>query len=52
MNWINYIGLIAAALTTSCMLPQAIKTIKTKSTKDISLLMYSILIIGVIFWLI
>ncbi|MAH03504.1 hypothetical protein CMI39_01815 [Candidatus Pacearchaeota archaeon] len=52
MDWIIYIGLIAAGLTTGSLLPQAIKTINTKSTKDISLLMYLSLIIGVILWLV
>lgn len=46
------IGYIAAALTTFSFLPQALKTIKTKSTDDLSLGMYSALVIGMIGWLI
>jgi len=33
-------------------LPQIIKSIKTKNTKDLSLLMYLILIMGVFLWLV
>ncbi|WGL60401.1 SemiSWEET transporter [Pigmentibacter sp. JX0631] len=46
------IGYIAAFLTTSSFLPQAIKTIKTKDTSGISLVMYSMFCSGVFLWLI
>jgi len=52
MNSITIIGLIAAACTTFSFLPQAIKVIKTKQTKDLSLGMYSIFTLGVLLWLI
>ena len=52
MNPITILGLIAAAFTTLSFLPQAIKAIKTKNTKDLSLVMYSIFTIGVLLWLI
>lgn len=45
-------GSIAATLTTASFIPQVIKTIKTKDTKSISLLMYGIFVIGVAMWLI
>ncbi len=45
-------GSIAATLTTISFVPQVIKTIKTKDTKGISLLMYSVFVIGIIMWLI
>lgn len=44
------IGLAAAACTTFSFLPQAIKVIKTKQTKDLSLVMYSVLTIGLFLW--
>jgi MtN3 and saliva related transmembrane protein len=44
------IGFIAAASTTISFIPQAIKTIKTRQTKDISLLMYALLTFGVLMW--
>lgn len=52
MNIITVIGLVAAFCTTIAYLPQAIKVIKTKQTKDLSLLMYSVLTLGVTLWLI
>ena len=52
MEIVTVIGLIAAALTTWSFLPQVIKTIKTKKTEDISLVMYSILSVGILLWLI
>jgi MtN3 and saliva related transmembrane protein len=50
-NLINIAGLLAAALTTISFLPQVIKIVKTKHTKDISLLMYIIFTAGVLLWL-
>tara|TARA_Y100001958_G_C20744912_1_gene231846 strand:+ start:161 stop:421 length:261 start_codon:yes stop_codon:yes gene_type:complete len=49
---LKYIGFFAALCTTIAFLPQAIKVYKTKSTKDISLLMFLIFTIGVFSWLI
>lgn len=46
------IGYIAAFLTTISFLPQVIKTLKTKDTTGISLLMYFIFTSGVFLWLI
>ncbi len=51
MNWITYLGFFAGICTTISFIPQVAKTIKTKHTKDISLGMYSLLIGGVISWL-
>ena len=45
-----YIGYIAAVCTTTSFLPQAVKTLKSKRTKDISLPMYLILATGVALW--
>lgn len=44
------LGFVAAFLTTVSFLPQAIKAWKTKSTKDISLPMYLLFILGVSLW--
>ena len=52
MNWITIIGFLAATGTTISLLPQAIKIIKTKHAKDISLGMYLILTTGIFLWLI
>ncbi len=52
MEIVTILGLIAAICTTISFLPQAIKTIKTKQTKDLSLGMYSVLTTGIILWII
>ncbi len=52
MDLFTIIGLMAATCTTISFLPQAIKTIRTKQTKDLSLAMYSILTIGIFLWLV
>jgi MtN3 and saliva related transmembrane protein len=52
MNFITLMGLAAAACTTISFVPQAFKTIRSRHTKDLSLGMYFILNIGLIFWLI
>lgn len=45
------LGLLAAGLTTFAYLPQSIKAIRTKHTKDISLPMVVMLEFGLITWL-
>ncbi len=52
MNWVTILGLVAATFTTAAFIPQAVKIIKTKHTKDISVVMYSMLIVGIILWLV
>ena len=50
MEAITILGLVAASLTTACFIPQAIKIIRSKETKNISLLMYICLCTGVVLW--
>jgi MtN3 and saliva related transmembrane protein len=52
MELMTYVGLVAGVLTTISFLPQAIKTWRTKSTKDISLSMFLTFCVGVILWVI
>lgn len=47
---LELIGYIAAFCTTISFVPQALKTIHSKKTKDISLPMYLILSAGLILW--
>ena len=47
----DYIGYIAASLTTISFLPQVILTLKTKNTQSISLSMYIIFVAGTSCWL-
>jgi MtN3 and saliva related transmembrane protein len=46
------IGIIAGSFTTLSFLPQLIKVIKTKQTKDLSLITFSLFAFGVFLWLI
>ncbi len=52
MDYIQILGLAAAALTTAANIPQAYKIVKTKSTKSISTITYSLLLTGFIVWII
>ncbi|WP_406685611.1 SemiSWEET transporter [Seonamhaeicola sp. MEBiC1930] len=52
IDYIEIIGLIAAVLTTSAFLPQVYKTWKTKDVSSLSLPMFVIFFIGILFWLI
>jgi MtN3 and saliva related transmembrane protein len=44
-------GFVAAALTTLSFVPQAVKTIRSKQTNGLSLLMYLTFTVGIGFWL-
>ena len=46
----EWIGYVAATLTTLSFLPQAIKTIRTRDTRGISLGMYVAFTLGVACW--
>ena len=52
MNIVTAIGLLAAAFTTIALLPQIMKVWKTKSTKDISIGMFTLYSSGVFLWLV
>ena len=52
MDITSLIGNIAALLTTTSFLPQAIKTIKTKDTASLSFPMYLLFVAGVTLWLV
>ncbi len=52
MELITAIGLVAAVFTTISFLPQAIRIIKLKETRDISLWTYILLEGGIVLWLI
>ncbi|CAN1540437.1 COG4095 Uncharacterized conserved protein [Rhabdaerophilaceae bacterium] len=49
---IEVIGSLAAAITTLCWVPQAIKVIRTRNTAAISLIMYVMLATGIALWLV
>lgn len=47
----EYIGIIAAVLTTSGFAPQVYKSLKTKAVEGVSLSMYLVLFVGMLCWL-
>ena len=49
---VDTLGFIATLCTTGSMLPQIIKVFKTKNVSDISLGMYVIYFIGILFWIV
>ena len=50
INLIDLIGILAGIFTTIAVIPQIYKAIKTKKTKDISPVFFTIMIIGVSLW--
>lgn len=52
MDVLSLIGFAAGVCTTGSLLPQVIKTLKTKNTRDISLYMYILLSLGIFLWFI
>ena len=52
MNWIDITGYLAAACTTSAFIPQSVKVFRTRNTTAISLIMYSLITVGVAGWLV
>ena len=49
--FIEFVGSVAAFLTTSAFFPQAIKIVKDRNTTGLSLSMYLMLVSGVALWL-
>jgi MtN3 and saliva related transmembrane protein len=49
MEWAGY---LAAVMTTLAFVPQAVKTIRTKDTRSISLGMYVVFTAGIAMWLV
>jgi MtN3 and saliva related transmembrane protein len=51
MQKLTLLGLVAACCSTAAFVPQVVKTWKTRSTADLSLSMFLMLVIGIILWL-
>ena len=47
----EYVGIAAACLTTGSFVPQAIRVLKTRDTRAISLAMYTLFTSGTFLWL-
>ncbi|KAF0224836.1 MAG: hypothetical protein FD176_1018 [Rhodospirillaceae bacterium] len=52
MDMQDYIGAIAGGLTTLAFVPQVVKTLKTRQTRDISTAMWLSFCAGVALWLV
>jgi len=52
MDPITILGLFAACLTTGALIPQVVKTWRTRSTHDLSIGMFSMIFTGTICWFI
>lgn len=48
----TWIGMAAAVLTTAAFAPQAIKAWQSRSTKDVSLAMFTMMVTGNALWLV
>jgi MtN3 and saliva related transmembrane protein len=51
MALLDYTGYLAAFCTTSAYVPQVLRVWRTRSTKDISLKMFLVLVTGLALWL-
>jgi MtN3 and saliva related transmembrane protein len=51
-TWIEWVGYLAATLTTASFVPQAWLTFRTRDVSGISLGMYSAFTLGVALWLV
>lgn len=51
-NSYAWVGLIAGVLTTLAFLPQVFRAWRTRSTSDVSLTMFLVLVVGICMWLI
>jgi len=52
MPFVTLVGMIAGILTTVAFLPQVLRTWRTRSTADISLVMFLVYVTGIVLWLI
>lgn len=51
MDGFTILGLVAGALTTSGYIPQIVKGFRTKRMQDVSMMMISILCVGMFLWI-
>jgi MtN3 and saliva related transmembrane protein len=51
LDWVAVIGFVAGLCTTLSFLPQAVKIWRSRSARDVSLGMFSVMVTGVALWL-
>lgn len=52
MSVTEWIGILAGICTTVAVVPQIVKAWKTKQVKDVSIGMFSVLILGIALWVV
>lgn len=52
MNLTEILGLVAGFLTTMSFIPQVVKTWRSRSARDLSLVMFLLYCVGVFLWMI
>lgn len=52
LNWIEGLGIVAALLTTLCWVPQAVRTIRLRDARAISLWTQVFYGLGLLLWLV
>ena len=52
VSWVSLIGSVAGMSTTGAFLPQVIRAWRTRSTHDISLGMFLLMVFGLFLWLV
>jgi MtN3 and saliva related transmembrane protein len=50
MDFMEVIGIVAGICTSSSVIPQLVKTVRTKKATDVSLLMFVVLLTGNSLW--
>jgi MtN3 and saliva related transmembrane protein len=50
--WTEWLGHVAGTLTTLAFVPQVVRVLRTRQTRDISLAMFLLFVIGVALWLV
>ena len=51
MEFIDILGLVAGICTSSSIIPQLVKTIRTKKTEDMSISMFIVMLSGNALWI-
>ncbi len=51
MEFVDIVGLVAGICTSTSLVPQLIKTIKTKTAEDVSVFMFIVMLTGNSLWI-
>lgn len=51
MEFVDIVGLVAGICTSTSLIPQLIKTVKTKNAEDVSVFMFIVMLTGNALWI-